>query len=516
MAKQKFRSFFRKKFITCSIVALIISAVAIAGLYLAYSLVTECIILSDFTVTQNKLMTLEDVNEPFRANAQHMIVGMFSESSDDRYAFGFKEEAMALFNTDTGEAVCYGERAVFTVIKDENDTNLIYKCMDTDVMEYLRKFDINSTTFNVEGVYYKADGTFRPGKLIIREFDENAALGTEGDIIDTMDFTPVNMDGYTYTDRNRIFICLGADSDSDIVKTIKTASADNNYTIDCSLINKTCYENVAEFQVDGVNYLIVSIGYKTVWNNLCAEAVWIIVICLAIGAIVALVSAKIAYTKYSAQYDSDEYRRTMVNALAHDLKSPLMAISGYAENINSGMLPDKTEHYSAAIIENTKFMNSIIESTLQLSRLEAVTKLSKEPIDMVMLCSELYEKYSPQAEDRGISLKTEGSCVIQADRELMTKAIDNLLANAVKYADNGGSCTIKADSRSLSITNTFTGETGKTPDELCRPFVSGDDSRTDRTGTGMGLSIVKSICDMHGFSFEVKLGGGEFTAAIRF
>ena len=129
----------------------------------------------------------------------------------------------------------------------------------------------------------------------------------------------------------------------------------------------------------------------------------------------------------------------MTSALAHDLKTPLTAIMGYSENLKSNVHSEKRDYYADAVIENVRYMNEIITGTLELAKIEKQdTKMNKTAIDMVDLANELLAKYKADVEDRGISVSVSGNCTVKADRNLISRAVENLMSNAVKYTSDGG------------------------------------------------------------------------------
>ena len=205
----------------------------------------------------------------------------------------------------------------------------------------------------------------------------------------------------------------------------------------------------------------------------------------------------------------------MTNALAHDLKSPLTAIYGYAENLKNNVHSEKKEYYADAVLENVQYMNEIITNTLDLAKLEISDMgLKKEKVNITALAEELYAKYRPQAESRDISFKISGSAVINADRKMMVQAMENLISNAVKYTEDGGEINITADAKSFVISNSC-GDV-KNTESLVRPFEKADQSRSNRSGSGLGLSIVKNIVMLHKFGFETKAENNIFIAKITF
>ena len=233
--------------------------------------------------------------------------------------------------------------------------------------------------------------------------------------------------------------------------------------------------------------------------------------------ILTLMTAYRTFLKLQAQYQIDEYRRNTTNTMAHDLKSPLMAISGYAENLKSAVHEEKREYYENAILENVGYMNEIIAKTLELAKIEdAGYQLSYCSVDLLELTHELKKKYEPLAEDRGLEWEIEGNCIIQADKTAMTQVVENLLSNVVKYAAEGSLISIQMTEKAYEIRNGMSQMIEGDIEELWKPFVKGDNSRSGKKGTGIGLTIVKNILDAHQFELNLSQEDNEFVVRVDF
>ncbi|MBP5379110.1 MAG: HAMP domain-containing histidine kinase, partial [Ruminococcus sp.] len=141
-----------------------------------------------------------------------------------------------------------------------------------------------------------------------------------------------------------------------------------------------------------------------------------------------------------AQYAFEDYQRALTNNLAHDLKTPLAVIGGYAENLlemrkDNG--DEKELKYLTSIMSNISYTDDIIAKTLKLSETEQIKKLNKTKVDIKALAEKSAEKYRTVLEERDIDIKSEGSCEINADEDTMMTVIENLISNAVKYTRDG-------------------------------------------------------------------------------
>jgi signal transduction histidine kinase len=222
------------------------------------------------------------------------------------------------------------------------------------------------------------------------------------------------------------------------------------------------------------------------------------------------------YTIDKADCAMEDYQRSITNNLAHDIKTPLAAIGGYAENLGE-MLKDggdeKQQRYAQSIIDNVTRIDEVINRALKLNKIDQADKLSVCSMSLRSITEECIKRYADQLESRGITYKTEGDAEVKADKEMMQTAIDNLISNAAKYTRTDGEIKVTIDKRRMKVVNTVSGRIETA--ELKKPFVRGDKARTDRSGSGLGLSIAESALARNGFGLKISSTETEFTAEIR-
>jgi signal transduction histidine kinase len=216
-----------------------------------------------------------------------------------------------------------------------------------------------------------------------------------------------------------------------------------------------------------------------------------------------------------AKYAMEDYRRDLTNHLAHDIKTPLMAIGGYTENIMEGKLTaQEQQQYLGAILDNIAFTDSIINRTLFLNSIGSSSDTKPEKIAVKKTVEEAVKKYEPLLKEKIVSFTLEGSSVIKADRTSFEKIIENLVSNAVKYTPEGGSIKVKADRKRLIITNTVDKKLDVS--ELMKPFVRGEEARSNLGGSGLGLSIAERAAVLNGFRLDISCTDSEFTAGLKY
>ncbi len=524
-AKLKLRHFFFKRFIPIGIAAAILYIIGLFGLK---------ILMEDGLFGTSLMYEFPDVcakmEECKFEAAPEQIISYFSGIECDFMLDGETglEKAMVAVNSETGEIIASSDFTVYAVYPSDEEHNVrLFTCKDKDVIDFYMQY-ANDWNISIQTDEIYVNGTsFLPGKVTVEKLDD-ATLGLELGVIGTADFTPSADSGYEYLGTPKMLIGTGSLHDSEVmaklINSIKgengmsltfTSDAKENFYLSDYSSDKI-YSSKSEVEIDGTAYDVYIYAEYHFWEFFAVANVVTYIIMLAVIFAVCMVWSKISYAKYSAKFDLDEARRNMVNALAHDLKSPLTAVSGYAENLASGNHPEKNEHYAKAIMENTAYMNTIITSALDLSKTESITAVKKEHIDAAALVNELYEKYRLQADSKGISFKTEGICTVEADRALITQTLENLITNAVKFTPDNGKISVKSSQDSISITNTCSDAARLADIDLTAPFVKGSESRTDRTGTGLGLSIAKAACEKQSFTLKLKAENSSFTAEIKF
>ena len=235
---------------------------------------------------------------------------------------------------------------------------------------------------------------------------------------------------------------------------------------------------------------------------------------LILAAAAALIWALIAYLFYSRRYDLAEYRRNLTGALAHDLKTPLAVIHGNAENIRAHTHPEHTDEYADCIMENVQHMDSMIAGVLGLAELEDGTRPEmKETVDLTALLHAAFQRNEAMLFVRGLKLKESGKLEVRGNAEMLTQLAENLAANAVQHAAEGGTITVTAEKNTLRISNPFTGTLdAKT---LCEPFRRGSAARGSEAGSGLGLSFVRQIASLHRLRLRITAKDGIFTAELR-
>lgn len=202
---------------------------------------------------------------------------------------------------------------------------------------------------------------------------------------------------------------------------------------------------------------------------------------------------------YDQQTALEQNRRETANALAHDLKTPLALIRGYAENLQYGIKPEKHPHYSQQIQQEAQRMDAILGGFLELSRLETGTlPLHREPLPLRPFAEACAERYRETAELQAVALTVAGEGTLSADRELFERALDNLLSNALRHTPEGGTVAVTVSPSGLAVENTGKPIPPEALPHLFEAYYTGDHTRSGGKRHGLGLAIVRAIAELHG------------------
>lgn len=200
-----------------------------------------------------------------------------------------------------------------------------------------------------------------------------------------------------------------------------------------------------------------------------------------------------------------QLRQEFTANVSHELKTPLTAISGYAELIGNGMTgKEDTIRFSNEIHSNANRLLSLINDIIKLSELdEADHQMEMERIDLYKLAENCVQMMQVTAEKQGIRLILQGeSIMVMANKGLMDEVFYNLCSNAIRYNKPGGSVTVTVGTKDehpfLSVADTGIGIPKECQERVFERFYRVDKSRSKSTGgTGLGLAIVKHIVAQH-------------------
>lgn len=221
----------------------------------------------------------------------------------------------------------------------------------------------------------------------------------------------------------------------------------------------------------------------------------------------------------------DKIRQDLVSNVSHELKTPLTAITGFAETLSSEELSmEEVRAFSRIILKNSSHMQRIIEDLLLLTSLdrneiaEAMELTSDERILMEVRA---YTQYKAQSRSVSVTYEPQGVNAICSE-SLIVQAVMNLVVNAISYSPEGSTVSVKSRVKNnmlefIVLDHGF-GISEEDMPRIFERFYRADKARSRESGgTGLGLSIVRHIAIIHHGTIkaESKLGEGSvFTLSI--
>lgn len=211
----------------------------------------------------------------------------------------------------------------------------------------------------------------------------------------------------------------------------------------------------------------------------------------------------------NSQKSKDEF----ISNVTHEMNTPLTSIKGFAELIASGNLDkQKTIKAGSTILNQSERLSSMIAKILRYSELDD-DLLPTYDLNISNVIKEHVLTYSPLFKDKKITFEQqiEDNVVLKTRHEYITEILDNLISNAVKYNKPKGSIKLTLTNRKLEVADTGIGIDREELTHIFSRFYTVDKSHGENTGFGLGLSIVKKLCDRSHWKLTVDSTKGEGT-----
>ena len=290
-------------------------------------------------------------------------------------------------------------------------------------------------------------------------------------------------------------------------------SSDYYYNTENRLISDLDDSDYVYKVVQG-SYLIVSLKEIDLLNDCLWKFITVFAVAFTIMAVVITVEI-FSWKDFKRRTAQEETRLEMTNAIAHNLKTPLFVIGGFAENLKNEEDTEKKLHNIEIIQQQTEEMDILIHRMLDLSRFDSpALKLNCEVFDFKPFIEKILENYYVHTEHEIIFIYN-SKAKIKADPAMLKTVLENLIDNAEKYSDYGSDITINVSDDVLSISNQCSSFDRENLSKLWQPYfraAKGD----NKSGSGIGLSIVKSALEMHGFKYKAEFENGIITFKFRF
>ena len=222
------------------------------------------------------------------------------------------------------------------------------------------------------------------------------------------------------------------------------------------------------------------------------------------------------------QMKSERFKAELITNVSHDLKTPLTSIINYVNLLKTTQQADpKAREYIEVLDRKSQRLKKLTEDLVEASKASTgALSVNREKIGMVQLLDQALGEYEEKLEGKRLTVVRtlpEGECYVYADGRHLWRVMDNLLSNCAKYALEGTRVYVEISrgkgSVSLSVKNISREPLNVPPERLMERFVRGDVSRTTE-GSGLGLSIAKSLTELQGGTFQLVVDGDLFKAVV--
>ena len=307
-------------------------------------------------------------------------------------------------------------------------------------------------------------------------------------------------DGYTLYSSNAYFPSYSA-----TIQGFDGADNDNEYLGVRYVSNAYKYYGIKNTRMEYIPF--TTVNGTQIRKGIC--------LILAASLVLGIIPATIVYNIQRRKYDIFEYRRKMTDAMAHDLKSPMAAISACAENLSDNIDTENKEYYAGKIQEKVAQMNKMVNDILEFSKSEnSLAVINKQKVDVGGVIAKALADNDHTIIERALKINCEKKTIeIQTDLKLFSQAISNLINNAVLYSKKGTAIEIAFDEKTLEISN-IPAEKVDNAGELKQPFVKGSAER-GTNGSGLGLAIAENNLAMLGYKLIVSSDEGRFVATVK-
>lgn len=211
----------------------------------------------------------------------------------------------------------------------------------------------------------------------------------------------------------------------------------------------------------------------------------------------------------AAQQSKDEF----ISNVTHEMNTPLTSIRGFAELIASGNMPNnKMISAGKTIKTQSDRLSAMIKQILNYSAIDDDT-VTPYDVNISKLIEEALNNYTPMLKDKNLSILKyiDDDVIIKSTQERITEIVDNLVSNAIKYNKQNGKIIVTLRGNVLTVEDTGIGISNNELTHIFSRFYTVDKSHGESVGFGLGLPIVKKICDRSGWTLKVDSVQGEGT-----
>ncbi len=204
--------------------------------------------------------------------------------------------------------------------------------------------------------------------------------------------------------------------------------------------------------------------------------------------------------------NGDRELKEAVTNISHDLRTPLTAICGYLELLESEEMTDNTKRYVEQIANRTEALKALTEELFRYSVISSVSELSYEQVSVGRVLEDTLISFYGAFEQKNIipAISLSNAAVVRSlDKSALSRIFGNIVSNAIKYSDGDFSVTM-TDAGEITFSNTATELSSVDVGKLFDRFYTVDSARKS---TGLGLSIAKLLTERMGGSISAEYKG---------
>lgn len=214
-------------------------------------------------------------------------------------------------------------------------------------------------------------------------------------------------------------------------------------------------------------------------------------------------------------------KNDFISNFTHEFKTPIASIKGYAELLDgTENLSDEQREYIRVIIEESTVLSSLAENTMKLAKLDSQTEIKKEEFFLDRQLEDCVLLFDNSLREKGIEIEISTlPAKIKSDSFLIREIWINLISNAIKFTNSGGKIKVSlsksGNGYEVTVEDNGVGMSEQTVERVYEKFYQADKSHVDK-GLGLGLSIVKRICELVGAEITCSSQLGKGTKMIVF
>ena len=222
-----------------------------------------------------------------------------------------------------------------------------------------------------------------------------------------------------------------------------------------------------------------------------------------------------------SEIKSERLKSELITNVSHDLRTPLTAIITYVDLLKQETDQDKAKEYIEIIDQKSQRLKTLTDDLFEAAKVSSGDiPVNFEKIDIVSLITQGLGEFDDKIQAQKLEFKlshSQDKMFVQADGKLLWRAVENLLSNIFKYAQEGSRVYIDIEDLDseikLTLKNISAFELNVSADELMERFKRGDEARSSQ-GSGLGLSIASSLIEIQNGSFQVDIDGDLFKVTL--